>query len=111
MDITLNDTDKTMIACHVSVITNSIRIVKNALEYYSDTDNEFHVYDALIEDIYLRLEEIEHTTGAWDYTPARESGQFDSYSWIDTNIKIGLDTVEDHKPCPNCNCDSSYRMD
>jgi hypothetical protein len=114
MDVTLNDTDKTMIACHVSVITNSVRILKTALDRYTGMtgeDGAFLIYDDLIEDMYLRLEEIEHTTEAWDYDPVRKSGQFDSYSWIDTNIKIGLDTVEDHKPCPTCNCDSSYRMD
>jgi hypothetical protein len=104
MNVTLNDTDKTLIACHVSVITNSIRILKTAIErIVIMSDNDFLIYDDLIEDIYLRLEEIEYTTGAWDYTPTRESGQFDSYSWVNTEDKT--------KPCPNCNCDPSYRMD
>jgi len=58
--------DNMHIACHISVITNNLNHIRKALEKSVAGDDEYSLLDNMIEDIHLRLEEIEYMLGVWE---------------------------------------------
>ena len=92
--------DRQTIACHISVIFENLSTVNRALETYTDRNNEYIILDRLMEQVNLRLEEIEQILDLWkkpEFTwTSIDRGQFDSLKRCS---------------CPDCREDSSYRMD
>lgn len=57
--------DKQTVACHISVISSNLGHVSRALEKHILDDREFELLDRLMENVYIRLEEIEYTLNIW----------------------------------------------
>ena len=65
----MNRNDNIMIACHIGVISANLRQISKAIETDFADDNVYRVLDNLMEDVWLRLDEIEYTLGIWDDKP------------------------------------------
>ena len=57
--------DKQTVACHISVISSNLGHISRAIEKQVSNDAEFEILDRLMENVYMRLEEIELTLNLW----------------------------------------------
>ena len=71
--------DKQMVACHISVIANNLKHINKALEKDIVSDTQYALLDELIEDIHLRLEEIEYTLHVWDLPHEEPNHKWEGY--------------------------------
>lgn len=62
----MNRTDTQTIACHISVITSNLVQITKYLETNIPHDKSTDMLDRLVDDMHMRLEEIEYTLGIWD---------------------------------------------
>jgi len=60
--------DKQTVACHISVISSNLGHISRAIEKQISNDAEFEILDRLMENVYIRLEEIEFTLNIWGDT-------------------------------------------
>ena len=76
----MNWEDKQMIACHIGVIANNLKHLTKALEHNIESDKEYALLDNLVEDIHLRMEEIEYTLHIWDAIDDEPNYKWEGYN-------------------------------
>lgn len=102
--------DKVFVACQISSIFEGLKHIDKALERALDNDDAYDILDRILESVYMRLEEIEHTLDVWGEPP------HDNTVW--EGYKSGWEACEDFYESydkahtSGCKCDSyNHRMD